>query len=105
MTEPDEPQIEQLSLFALVAMLVLMLLVVGLHRSYEHGVRDRVAEVQWKTPWDHLEERRLADERILTSGECAPGADLCRVPIDDAMDLLLASPERLAGWAPNGDEL
>ena len=103
MTEPDEPQIEQISLLALAAMLVLMLLVVGLHRSYEHGVRDRVAEVQWKTPWDHLEERRRADEQILTTGECSPGADLCRVPITDAMDLLLASPERLAGWAPDGD--
>ena len=103
MTEPDEPQIELLSLFALAAMLVLMLLVVGLHRSYEHGVRDRVAEVQWTTPWKHLEERRRADELVLNTGECPPGEALCRVPIEDAMELLVAHPERMAGWAPSGD--
>ena len=99
MTEPDEPQIQRFSLYTIVIMVGLLLLVVLLQRGYQRGVRSQVAQVQWASPWDHLEERRRVDAEVLGTGACAEGQELCRIPIEDAMDLLVKNPDRLAPWS------
>ena len=101
MTEPDDPQVKQLSLLALGGMLVLLLLVVALERGYVHSVRGQIADVHWTAPWEELAERREQNELILTTGECPPDSELCRIPIDDAMNLLVRDPNRLYPWAPD----
>ena len=100
MTEPDEPQLQVISIFAIPVIIVLLLLMVGLQRAFEHGVRDRVAQVQWTDAWDHLEKQRKADEKILTSGECQPDSEVCRIPIAEAMDYIVQNPSRIKPWAP-----
>ena len=99
MTEPDEPKIQRWSVFALATMLLLLLLVVALERGFERAVRQQVAESQWNMPWEHLEERRLRDELVLTTAQCEPDGTLCRIPIEDAMHLLVREPDRLSPWS------
>jgi hypothetical protein len=104
MTEPDEPQIQRLSVFAFAMMLALLLVVLVLQRGYERSIRSQVSAVQWTEPWEHLAKRRADDYRVLTTRECDAETAQCRIPIDEAMDLLAKHPERLYPWSPEAGE-
>jgi hypothetical protein len=104
MTEPDDPQIQRLSVFAFAVMLVLLLLVVALQRGYQRSVQHQVSSVQWTEPWEHLAKRQADDLRVLTTHECDQETGRCRIPIDEAMELLARHPERLYPWTPEEGE-